>query len=318
MNCIKATRNNFGILRNLLIVQNIFLCAGLLFAASPLLGQNESILKQFFEGKKVVVKIDMPATKEGVDVYPLRNQSINFSKYGDRLKRYGIAVFTDEKIIITKIKIKSKHIEFQLGGGGYGTFGDDTGYVATPYVTKSKREKDLEKAIKRETDSVKKKELQRELDDLRRERQREEKRLRIEAEQQRSINESIVREKARQAGSRFNIRYDFNLRVEEKTPESVMAALQEYVEFLPESFGEVDESEKSRMEIDSSKPRGLGGLRKGLLWEEVASMLGAPNSISERLEGTLKVIACTFIKGEQKIEAEFVEGVLIKYTISSK
>jgi len=174
-----------------------------LFAASPLLGQNESILQQFFEGKKVVVKIDMPATKAGVDVYPLRKQSINFSKYGDRIKRYGIAVFTDEKIIITKIKIKSKHIEFQLGGGGYGTFGDDTGYVATPYVTKSKREKDLEKAIKRETDSVKKKELQRELDDLRRERRREQNRLRMEAEQQKKLNESIIREKARQGGSRL-------------------------------------------------------------------------------------------------------------------
>ena len=318
MNCIKATRNNFGILRNLCIVQNIILCAGLLFAASPLVGQNESILKQFFEGKKVVAKIDMPATKEGVDVYPLRNQSINFSKYGDRLKRYGIAVFTDEKIMITKIKIKSKHIEFQLGGGGYGTFGDDTGYVATPYVTKSKREKDLEKAIKRETDPAKKKELQRELDDLRRERRREQNRLRMEAEQQKKLNESIIREKAKQGGSRFNIRYDSNLKPEEKSPESVMAALQEYVEFPPESFGGVAEAGKGSTNIDSARQPGIDSLRKGLSWEEIASMLGAPNSINERMEGKLKVIVCTFIKGDKKIETEFVEGVLIKYTISSK
>ncbi|UCC39753.1 MAG: hypothetical protein JSV96_18580 [Candidatus Aminicenantes bacterium] len=318
MSFFKMTRKNIFRPRNLCIVRKVTLCISLLLVAIPLFGQNESILKKFFEGKTIVVKIDMPATKEGVDLYPLREQPINFNKYGDRIKKYGTAVFADEKIMITKIKIKSKHIEFQLGGGGYGTAGDDMGYVAVPYVRKSKREKDLEKAVKREPNTERKKELQRELDYLRRERQREEKRLRIEAEQQRAINESIVREKAQQAGSRFNIRYDYDLRLEEKTPESVMAALQEYVEFLPESFGGVGGSEKSGMKSDSSKWLGSDSLRKGLLWEEVASMLGAPTSINERMEGKLKVITCTFIKGEQKIEAEFVEGVLIKYTISSK
>jgi len=116
----------------------------------------------------------------------------------------------------------------------------------------------------------------------------------------------------------FNIRYDSNLRPEEKTPESVMAALQEYVEFPPESFGGTAEAEKGSTKIDSEKQIGLDSLRKGLSWEEVASMLGAPSSISERMEGKLKVIVCTFIKGDKKIETEFVEGVLIKYTISSK
>ncbi|MFB0565720.1 MAG: hypothetical protein ACETWK_08595 [Candidatus Aminicenantaceae bacterium] len=318
MNLFKMKGKNIIKPRNLCIAEKVSLCAGLLLIAVPLLGQNESVLKQFFEGKMVVMKIDMPATKEGVDVYPQRVQPIDFSKYGDRIKKYGVAVFVDEKIMITEIKVKSKHIEFQLGGGGYGTFGDDTGYVATPYVGKSKREKDLEKAVKKETDPGKRKELQRELDDLKRERRSREKRLRIEAEKQRAIKESMIREKASQAGSRFNIRYDFNLRFEEQTPESVMAALQEYVEFPPEYFGGVAESEESKIESDSLKPLGLEDLRKGLLWEEVALMLGAPKSINERMEGKLKVIACTFIKGDQKIEAEFVEGVLIKYKISSK
>jgi len=312
------TKKNFSVIQNLCIVQIIILCGCLLLVATPLSGQNESILKQFFEGKMVVAKIDMPATKEGIDVYPFRQQPIDFSKYGDRIKKYGVAVFVDDKIMITEIKLKSKHIEFQLGGGGYGTFGDDMGYVSTPYVGKSKREKELEKEIKRETDPERKKELQRELDYLRRERQQKERRLRIEAEKQRAINESIVREKAQQAGSRFNIRYDFNLRFEEKTPESLMAVLQDYLEFPSEYFGGEAEPEKPSTPGDSSEPLGLDSLRKGLLWEEVASMLGAPSSINERMEGKLKVIACTFIKGDQKIQAEFVEGVLIKYTISSK
>src|SRR5215210_3107327 len=48
--------------------------------------------------------------------------------------------------MITRIKLKDKLIEFQLGGGGYGTAGDDTdtsAYVAS--VPKSIREKTLER-----------------------------------------------------------------------------------------------------------------------------------------------------------------------------
>jgi len=34
--------------------------------------QSESDLKQFFEGKTVTLRIDLPATKEGVNIYPER------------------------------------------------------------------------------------------------------------------------------------------------------------------------------------------------------------------------------------------------------
>jgi len=47
-------------------------------------------------------------------------------------------------------------------------------------------------------------------------------------------------------------------------------------------------------------------------------MYGAPAEISQRSEGKLKVTSCTFEKDDQIITAEFVEGVLIKYSISSK
>ena len=45
-------------------------------------------------------------------------------------------------------------IEFQLSGGGFGTFSDDSSTsVSIPRVEKSSREKDLEKRIKDEDDS---------------------------------------------------------------------------------------------------------------------------------------------------------------------
>ena len=44
----------------------------------------------------------------------------------------------------------------------------------------------------------------------------------------------------------------------------------------------------------------------------------SPEKTSERNEGTLKVVTATYSRGDQRITAEFVEGVLIRYSISSK
>lgn len=284
-----------------------------LLVPTLILAQSESELKRFFEGKTVILKIDMPATSQGVEVYPLRQPSVNFEDYGKRLKKYGISLRSGESAIITKVKTKDKHIEFQLGGGGYGTFGDDMGNVPSTNVEKTEREKNLEQAIKQEKDATKKKALQEEHDELKKQRELEERRLRLEAEQQKKQNEMMVREKASQSGSRFNIRYDHELSAREMTPASVMAALDEVVDFPPEFLGGSGDTEPDV----SDYPPGQPELRKGLLWEEVAVMFGAPQAVSERMEGSLKVMSCTFAKHSREIKMEFVEGVLIRYTISS-
>ena len=54
--------------------------------AGPLQAQNEAVLRQAFEGKVVTVKIDMPATQRGVDVYPLDQMPVNFREVAERLK----------------------------------------------------------------------------------------------------------------------------------------------------------------------------------------------------------------------------------------
>ena len=51
---------------------------------------------------------------------------------------------------------------------------------------------------------------------------------------------------------------------------------------------------------------------------EVEAALGRPEKTTERSEGSLKVVTATYSKDDQRITAEFVEGVLIKYAISSK
>src|SRR5438874_670337 len=87
-------------------------------APVPALAQTEPILKSFFEGRRVTVKIDMPGTSDGVDVQGDAREAIAFPKYRDNLKRYGTAIRAGDRVTVTVVKVKKDLIEFQLGGGG--------------------------------------------------------------------------------------------------------------------------------------------------------------------------------------------------------
>ena len=275
--------------------------------AQPAAAQSEARLRSFFEGSSVRVKLEMPGTSEGVDVYPERSQPIDFPRHASRLKRNGTAIRRGEEVLVTKIRLKRDLIEFQLGGGGYGTFGDDTSpHVSVPVASKSEREKNLERDIPKTTDPVQLRKLREELDALKRARQREDARNRTEAEQAQQVKEANIRQRRLEGGSRFNLRYEPQVPMEAMTPESVMQALAEYVDFSLMS------------EPDAARPAGgHGELRKGLSMEEVDAMLGRPDSISRRTEGTLTVSTSIYRSRDRRITAEFVEGVLIRYTITS-
>ena len=269
--------------------------------------QSEERLRSFFEGSSVRVKLEMPGTSEGVDVYPERSQPIDFPRHAGRLKRYGTSIRRGEEVLVTKIRLKKDLIEFQLGGGGYGTFGDDTSpHVSVPVASKSEREKNLERDIPKTTDPVQLRKLREELDALKRARQREDTRNRTEAAQAQQVKEANIRQRRLEGGSRFNLRYDPQVPLAAMTPESVMQALAEYVDFSVKAAPGASQPGAGRDE-----------LRKGLTMDEVDAMLGRPDSISRRMEGTLTVSTSTYRTRDRRITAEFVEGVLIRYTITS-
>lgn len=81
--------------------------------------QSETDLRQFFEGKTVTLRIDLPATKDGVNIYPERSQPFDYKEYGERLQRHGAFVRGYEVVTITRLDVKGKEIEVQLAG--YGT-----------------------------------------------------------------------------------------------------------------------------------------------------------------------------------------------------
>jgi hypothetical protein len=281
----------------------------LLFLATSAFAQNQTgaqaDLEQFFEGRKVKVKIDMPATKYGIDVWPTRNPQMNYDDYAKRLKQFGTAVHEGDSLVITKVKVKKDLIEFQLGGGGFGTAGDDSStYVSTDSPDKTRREKDLERDLKTVTDPAQQKKMKQELDDLRQDRAREEARLRTIALEAEEFKKARVREQAKTAGSRFNIRYDKVIPAYGLTPEAVMQALAAYVDFST-----------AAPTTAATDPATLPRLHKGMSDEEVEQLLGYPNLQADRQEGKLTVNTWTYKKGSRMIEAEFVNDVLIRYTV---
>ncbi|MBL8178181.1 MAG: hypothetical protein JNK48_26135 [Bryobacterales bacterium] len=204
----------------------------MLMLGLPLVAQDEMALRRFFEGKKVRVKMDMPASHLGVDVFYKGEMPVNFREYGERTKKFGIALREGDAVMITTVKVKERIIEFQLGGGGYGTFGDDSGSVSYSSVSKSSREKDLEKELKNTTDSRRRDELRRELGRLESARRYEDSRRREDARRLETIKKAEIAEKRKDAGSRFNLRFpERYLQEAGPTPSLVMGMLEEYVDF---------------------------------------------------------------------------------------
>jgi len=289
--------------------RRVLLAASLIiFAAAAASAQDEAALRSFFEGRRVSLKIDMPATSDGVDLHPDSARSIDYPRYRDRLKEYGAAIHAGESTTVTLIKTKKDLIEVQLGGGGFGTFGDDTSTsVYMPLVEKSSREKELEHAIKEEDDLRRRRQLERDLDELRDRRERENRRIeaaRTIAEEQKR---EAIAEKRLRAGSRFNVRYDGGVPAGLR-PNELMAALSEYVD-----FSTIDASTRADEPIAPALIP-----RKGMTREEAERELGAPVQASERREGTLVVKTLRFVRGDEEITTEFVEDVLIRFATLSR
>ena len=292
----------------------------LLLAPAQVYAQSEAALREYFEGRTVRVKIAMPGTEDGVDVYPGTAKPIDFPRHASRLKKNGTALRAGDEALVTKVKVKSKLIEFQLDGGGYGTMGDETSSsVGVPDAPKTKREENLESELKREQDPAKRRAIKEELDDLEADRERENARNRASVAEAEESKKANIRQRRLEGGSRFNIRYNAGVPSSALTPDAVKEALAAYVEFTPVA----SESPAPAMPLAGSvappaSPSAAGGLpSKGMLVADVDRLLGTPQKTSDRMEGRLKVISRVYSTNSGRVTAEFVEGVLIRYTVTS-
>ena len=297
-----------------------FVALILLHAPLNAYAQSEAALKEFFEGQTVTVKVAMPGAEDGVDVYPGTAKPLDFPRHASRLKQYGTALRSGDRALVTKLKVKSKLIEFQLDGGGYGTMGDETSSnVNVGNAPKTKREQNLEAELKREKDPVRRRDMKEELDDLKSRREREDARNRASVADAEETKKANIRQRRLEGGSRFNIRYNEGVPATALTPEAVKEALAAYVDFGNAAPAAAESA--PAMPVAGSLPAGRpasGGLpAKGMLVAEVDNLLGAPERTSDRLEGRLKVNTRVYRASGGQISAEFVEGVLFRFSMTS-
>jgi len=301
--------------------------------------QNEAALRQAFEGRTVTVKIDMPATSQGVNVYPLDGMPVDFREVAQRLKDNGTSLKMGTSVMVTKVVVKKDHIEFQLGGGGYGTFGDwVTGPSSVNSVSEgeSQREKDLKSAIKNSSGDEKKR-LERELNSERSSRERENSKAQAEAAQANMAREANIRTKRLDAGSRFNIYYRQGITPEAMTAEGVMKALDRYVTFPDAPAAAVATVNRGSQGVYPAATQasyapngnaapapaaeaapstgGVAALKKGLTLKEVETLLGPASTAGETKNGTMTVATRTYKKDGLQVNASFVGGVLIDFAI---
>jgi hypothetical protein len=300
-------------------------CGVGLLQAAPAAAQSEQQLRQAFEGRYVVVRMDMPATHRGVDLYPEREPAVDFSSYSQRLREFGIALREGDRVMVTAVRVKKKNIEFHLAGGGYGVFGDDSGSVYVPTESKSRREKDLEKSIRDERDPDRRRRMQRELDDLRRDRERENRHRESEKRDLEERKKSEIADKRLDAGSRFNLWFpEERLAMSVPTPGELRRLLAPGLDFSGEDSR--DDSRRTPALDDRragpSRPpaptAAAADLRRGLSTDEVHDLLGDPIRKKAGKQGDLATLTEWYEEGDRVTEVTYVSGIVVKFATSSK
>jgi hypothetical protein len=284
----------------------------------------------YFSGKQVVVNIDMPGTQKGIDLRFNKPSPMDWKEYSSRLKQFGVAIHKGDVARITTIVVKKDMIEFQLDGGGFGTFGDDTRttVTATP-VPKSDYEKSLEQQIANTDDPDKIKQLQRELDRERARRQRQDAINQANAQIASQLKAQQVADNRARGGSRFNLRWQGSIPPGQLTPDAIMARLSEYIDFSSSPAGAVqtqDVQTQNGSAPSPPPPPGNSGvvsptaqLQRGMSLNDVTNLLGPGKLLSESTgDNGLKTQVYEYPSGDRRADVTFVEGVVVKFSITSQ
>jgi hypothetical protein len=119
------------------------------------------------------------------------------------------------------------------------------------------------------------------------------------------------------------VRYRNGIPGDALTPDGLMRALAQYVDFGPPSGVASSGSDGGVSGVPGQAFTSGGGsrpaltsLKKGLLLDEVETLLGPAATASETKEGRLTVLKRTYRKDGQKVSASFVNEVLIDFAIT--
>lgn len=299
-------------------VRGVILFAMALFTLSLSAQKDPNSLEGYFTGKEVVLKIDMPGTQQGVDLRYNKDVPMNWKEYSNRLKSNGVAIPKGATARVTGVVVKDDRIEFQLDGGGFGTFLDDSNTTVTAKsVDKSDYEKQLEKQIANTTDEDKKRSLQRDLDRERARRERQDANNRAAAQVASQIKAQQVADNRLRGGSRFNLRWSGSIPADQKTPQAVMKLLADYVSFDGLQIAAVAAPVAQNPAGNAAVPA-TAQLKRGMKIEEVTTLFGPGKQLSESVSNDgLKTQIVQYATSDRRVEVTYVEGLVVRYSISS-
>ncbi len=290
-------------------------------------GGGQSALQNYFVGRQVKLQIDMPGTQQGVDLRMDRDDPMDWKAYSNRLKQFGPAIRSGDRSTITTLVVKKNLIEFQLDGGGFGTFWDDSSTTVTPYhVDKSSYEKQLENDIRNTSDPQRKRDLQRELDRVRDRREREQRADDRAAQIASQLKAQQVADKRTRGGSRFNLRWTGNIPHDQLTPDAVMKLLEDYID-----FGDL-QAQKPILQATAQNPAlannapsngapssPITQLKRGMQIGDVSQLLGLGRQTSQSTsEEGLKTQIFEYLPEDYRVDVTYVDGVVVRYSISSR
>jgi hypothetical protein len=286
--------------------------------ALPLSAQDSDSLSNYFIGKEVVLKIDMPGSQQGVDLSFNKDNPMNWKQYSSRLKANGVAIRKGDTARITGFVVKNDRIEFQLDGGGFGTFFDDSSTTVNPRsVDKSDYEKQLEREIANTTDEDKRRRLERDLDRERSRRQRQEADNQDAAMVASQIKSQKVADDRLRGGSRFNLRWPGSIPPDQKNPNAVMKLLADYVTFPAAEQAGPPPPPMENATPDSGIPA-TAHLKRGMKMGEVSNLFGPGKQISQSVSTDgLKTQVFEYSSGDRLVDVTYVEGLVVRYSISS-
>lgn len=106
----------------------------------------------------------------------------------------------------------------------------------------------------------------------------------------------------------------------------IMEALAQYVVFSAETFGPNSSRPAEGAGSDAAGPPApqpsvtdpAKGLKKGLTQAQVEVLFGPATETHDRTQDTLVITSCTYQSATETVQADFVNGVLIQYTVSSR
>src|SRR5262245_23838852 len=227
-------------------------------AAAP---DPASEIKRSLEGTRVIVRVDLPAYMDGVDIDGADGRLLDEAKYQHKLEKWGAAYLAGDTAVISKVKFGSKHIQVLLGAGGYGSWKSlgVSDAVAGMVVTQKEsgireRQRDVEQRDRdfkhseesgttdqREAVDIERHRLNAEKEALRREGNLEASRKRLTAEQA----------TARRYGSRLHVRFSGPMPASVTTPAGLRQLLSSYVGF----FSDTPDDRSSPADSVSTEPR---------------------------------------------------------------